>query len=113
MCATSDITLVIKSADGGLMIGQLHYPYSMMTLGCLTYTINWALAHEVVFYKAIDPGHSPVKVNVCTESLHIINVKVKTSLIGQQMAITEDNVNVKMCVLYPHILSLLTFPPWL
>ena len=48
------------------------------------------------FYKAVDPGL--VKVNVCTESLRIVDVKIQISPIGRQMVITRDNVNVEMCV---------------
>ena len=48
------------------------------------------------FYKAVDPGL--VKVNVCTESLRIVDVKIQISPIGRQMVITRNNVNVEMCV---------------
>lgn len=49
------------------------------------------------FYKAVDPGL--VKVNVCTESLRIVDVKIQISAIGRQTVITRDNVNVEMFVL--------------
>ena len=48
------------------------------------------------FYKAVDPGL--VQVNVCTESLRIVDVKIQISAIGRQTVITRDNVNVEMCV---------------
>ncbi|KAI5115864.1 hypothetical protein M0805_004973 [Coniferiporia weirii] len=46
------------------------------------------------FYKAVDPGL--VKVNVCTESLRVVDVKIQISSIGRQMVITRDNVNVEI-----------------
>ena len=49
------------------------------------------------FYKAVDPGL--VQVNVCTESLKIVDVKIQISPIGRQTVITRDNVNVEMFVL--------------
>lgn len=48
------------------------------------------------FYKSVDPGL--VQVNVCTESLRIVDVKVQISPIGRQIVITRDNVNVEMYV---------------
>lgn len=51
------------------------------------------------FYKAVDPGLA--KVNVCTESLRIVDVKIQISPIGRQTVITRDNVNVEMCVVFP------------
>ena len=48
------------------------------------------------FYKAVDPGL--VQVNVCTESLRVVDVKIQISSIGKQTVITRDNVNVDMCV---------------
>lgn len=50
------------------------------------------------FYKSVDPGL--VQVNVCTESLRIVDVKIQISPIGRQSVITRDNVNVEMCVLF-------------
>jgi regulator of protease activity HflC (stomatin/prohibitin superfamily) len=44
------------------------------------------------FYKAVDPGL--VKVNVCTESLKIVDVKIQIAAIGRQNVITRDNVSV-------------------
>ncbi|KAK0190412.1 stomatin family protein [Armillaria mellea] len=46
------------------------------------------------FYKSVDPGL--VQVNVCTESLRIVDVKIQISPIGRQMVITRDNVNVEI-----------------
>lgn len=46
------------------------------------------------FYKSVDPGL--VQVNVCTESLRVVDVKIQISPIGRQMVITRDNVNVEI-----------------
>jgi len=46
------------------------------------------------FYKSVDPGL--VQVNVCTESLKIVDVKIQISPIGRQTVITRDNVNVEI-----------------
>ncbi|KAF7352177.1 hypothetical protein MVEN_01180900 [Mycena venus] len=46
------------------------------------------------FYKSVDPGL--VQVNVCTESLRIVDVKIQISPIGRQSVITRDNVNVEI-----------------
>jgi regulator of protease activity HflC (stomatin/prohibitin superfamily) len=46
------------------------------------------------FYKAVDPGLA--KVNVCTESLRVVDVKIQISPIGRQTVITRDNVNVEI-----------------
>ena len=46
------------------------------------------------FYKAVDPGL--VQVNVCTESLRVVDVKIQIISIGRQTVITRDNVNVEM-----------------
>ena len=48
------------------------------------------------FYKAVDPGL--VNVNVCTESLRIVDVKIQITPIGRQTVITRDNVNIEMSV---------------
>jgi erythrocyte band 7 integral membrane protein len=48
------------------------------------------------FYKSVDPGL--VQVNVCTEGLRIVDVKIQISPIGRQTVITRDNVNVEMQV---------------
>lgn len=62
------------------------------------------------FYKAVDPGLA--QVNVCTESLRVVDVKIQIISIGRQTVITRDNVNVEMYVplsLLPTI-SLPTLP---
>ncbi|KAH7098765.1 hypothetical protein BKA62DRAFT_353858 [Auriculariales sp. MPI-PUGE-AT-0066] len=46
------------------------------------------------FYKAADPGL--VQVNVCTESIRIVDVKIQICSIGRQTVITRDNVNVEI-----------------
>jgi len=46
------------------------------------------------FYKAVDPGL--VQVNVCTEALRVVDVKIQISPIGRQTVITRDNVNVEI-----------------
>jgi len=46
------------------------------------------------FYKAVDPGLA--RVNVCTESLRVVDVKIQISPIGRQTVITRDNVNVEI-----------------
>ena len=48
------------------------------------------------FYKSVDPGL--VQVNVCTESLRIVDVKIQITPVGRQKVITRDNVDVEMCV---------------
>ncbi|KZV86392.1 hypothetical protein EXIGLDRAFT_622057, partial [Exidia glandulosa HHB12029] len=54
------------------------------------------------FYKAVDPGL--VQVNVCTESLRVVDVKIQIISIGRQMVMTRDNVNVEIdSVLYYQI----------
>ncbi|KAH9049107.1 hypothetical protein EDB84DRAFT_1657678 [Lactarius hengduanensis] len=56
------------------------------------------------FYKAVDPGL--VQVNVCTESLRIVDVKIQIMPIGRQTVITRDNVNVEIdSVIYFHIVN--------
>jgi len=46
------------------------------------------------FYKSVDPGL--VQVNVCTETLKVVDVKIQISPIGRQTVITRDNVNVEI-----------------
>ena len=48
------------------------------------------------FYKSVDPGL--VQINVCTESLRIVDVKIQITHVGRQKVITRDNVDVEMCV---------------
>jgi len=46
------------------------------------------------FYKSVDPGL--VNVNVCTESLRVVDVKIQIIAIGRQKVITRDNVDVEI-----------------
>jgi len=46
------------------------------------------------FYKSVDPGL--VQVNVCTESLRIVDVKIQIIAVGRQKVITRDNVDVEI-----------------
>ncbi|KAJ7333436.1 hypothetical protein DFH08DRAFT_881213 [Mycena albidolilacea] len=46
------------------------------------------------FYKSVDPGL--VQVNICTEALQIVDVKIQIIPIGRQGVITRDNVNVEI-----------------
>lgn len=56
------------------------------------------------FYKAVDPGLA--NVNVCTESLRVVDVKIQISPIGRQTVITRDNVNVEIdSVIYFQIVN--------
>jgi len=56
------------------------------------------------FYKAVDPGL--VQVNVCTESVRVVDVKIQIFPIGRQTVITRDNVNVEIdSVIYFQICS--------
>jgi regulator of protease activity HflC (stomatin/prohibitin superfamily) len=56
------------------------------------------------FYKSADPGL--VQVNVCTESLRVVDVKIQIISIGRQMVITRDNVNVDIdSVIYFQIVN--------
>lgn len=56
------------------------------------------------FYKSVDPGL--VQVNVCTEDLRVVDVKIQISAIGRQTVITRDNVNVEIdSVIYFQIVN--------
>ncbi|KAH8827914.1 hypothetical protein DL96DRAFT_1555489 [Flagelloscypha sp. PMI_526] len=56
------------------------------------------------FYKSVDPGL--VQVNVCTENLRVVDVKIQISPIGRQMVMTRDNVNVEIdSVIYFQIVN--------
>jgi len=46
------------------------------------------------FYKSVDPGL--VQINVCTESLRIVDVKIQITHVGRQKVITRDNVEVEI-----------------
>jgi len=63
------------------------------------------------FYKAVDPGL--VQVNVCTESLRVVDVKIQIISIGRQTVITRDNVNVEMYVPFSSANHPLSPPPLL
>lgn len=41
-----------------------------------------------------------MQVNVCTEDLRVVDVKIQISPIGRQSVITRDNVNVEMCAYF-------------
>lgn len=56
------------------------------------------------FYKAVDPGL--VKVNVISERLHTVEVRIQVLDVPHQVCLTKDNVNIKLSsVLYYHIIS--------
>lgn len=56
------------------------------------------------FYKSVDPGL--VQINVCTENVRIVDVKIQIAAIGRQTVITRDNVNVEIdSVIYYQITS--------
>ncbi|KAG9015398.1 hypothetical protein FRB94_000002 [Tulasnella sp. JGI-2019a] len=56
------------------------------------------------FYRAVDPGL--VNVNVCSESLRVVDVKIQIITIGRQTVITRDNVNVEIdSVIYFQIVN--------
>lgn len=54
------------------------------------------------FYKAVDPGITSV--NVCSEDLKRVDVKIQLSNIPRQTVMTKDNVNVQIdSVVYWHV----------
>lgn len=56
------------------------------------------------FYKAVDPGL--VKVNIISEKLHTVEVRIQVLEVPHQVCLTKDNVNIKLSsVLYYHIVS--------
>ncbi|KAI0941247.1 hypothetical protein AcV7_002866 [Taiwanofungus camphoratus] len=56
------------------------------------------------FYKSVDPGL--VQLNVCTENVRIVDVKIQIIPIGRQKVITRDNVDVEIdSVMYFQITS--------
>ncbi|KAH8801879.1 hypothetical protein DL96DRAFT_1719079 [Flagelloscypha sp. PMI_526] len=56
------------------------------------------------FYKSVDPGL--VQVNVCTEELRFVDVKIQTRPIGRQTVMTRDNVTVDIdSVIYFQIVN--------
>jgi hypothetical protein len=46
------------------------------------------------FYKAVDPGL--VKINVCSEQIRIVDVKIQLSPVPRQNVQTKDNVSVEV-----------------
>ncbi|KAL7420316.1 hypothetical protein Q5752_005285 [Cryptotrichosporon argae] len=56
------------------------------------------------FYKSVDPGL--VKVNVCSESINIIDVKIQLTNVPRQQVQTKDNVSVEIdSVICWHVIS--------
>ncbi|KAI8080139.1 uncharacterized protein B0P05DRAFT_540124 [Gilbertella persicaria] len=56
------------------------------------------------FYKCVDPGL--VKLNVCTESLKRVDIKIQVADIPSQYVMTKDNITVRIdSVLYWHIVD--------
>jgi len=56
------------------------------------------------FYKSVDPGL--IKVNVCTESIRVVDVKIQLTAVPRQMVQTKDNVSVEVdSVICWHVIS--------
>ncbi|WWC85686.1 uncharacterized protein L201_000552 [Kwoniella dendrophila CBS 6074] len=56
------------------------------------------------FYKSVDPGL--VKVNVCTESVRVVDVKIQLTSVPRQTVQTKDNVSVDVdSVICWHVIS--------
>ncbi|WVN85971.1 uncharacterized protein L203_101129 [Cryptococcus depauperatus CBS 7841] len=56
------------------------------------------------FYKSVDPGL--VRVNVCTESVNIVDVKIQLTSVPRQTVQTKDNVSVDVdSVICWHVIS--------
>lgn len=56
------------------------------------------------FYKSVDPGL--VKVNVCSESIRVVDVKIQLTGVPRQMVQTKDNVSVDVdSVICWHVIS--------
>ncbi|KAK8844623.1 hypothetical protein IAR55_006470 [Kwoniella newhampshirensis] len=56
------------------------------------------------FYKSVDPGL--VKVNVCTENVRIVDVKIQLTSVPRQTVQTKDNVSVDVdSVICWHVIS--------
>ncbi|PWN86473.1 hypothetical protein FA10DRAFT_304948 [Acaromyces ingoldii] len=54
------------------------------------------------FYKSVDPGL--VKINPCSESLRIVDVKIQLIIVPQQRVTTRDNVSIEVdSVIYWHV----------
>ena len=57
------------------------------------------------FYKSVDPGL--VKINLCSEDLRRVSVRTKSANIRDQVAITKDNVSVRIdSVIYYQVCSI-------
>ncbi|KAF7291410.1 PHB domain-containing protein [Mycena indigotica] len=52
------------------------------------------IAVRTVLQGSVDPGL--VQLNICTESLQVVDVKIQIIPIGRQSVITRDNVNVEI-----------------
>ncbi|AFR94484.2 stomatin family protein [Cryptococcus neoformans] len=56
------------------------------------------------FYKSVDPGL--VKVNVCTENVRVVDVKIQLTSVPRQTVQTKDNVSVEVdSVICWHVIS--------
>lgn len=56
------------------------------------------------FYKAVDPGL--VRVNICTESIRVVDVKIQLTPVPRQTVQTKDNVSVEVdSVICWHVVS--------
>jgi len=56
------------------------------------------------FYKSVDPGL--VKVNVCSEQIRVVDVKIQLTGVPRQMVQTKDNVSVDVdSVICWHVIS--------
>lgn len=56
------------------------------------------------FYKSVDPGL--IKVNVCSESIRIVDVKIQLTAVPRQQVQTKDNVSVEVdSVICWHVVS--------
>ncbi|KAJ9105632.1 hypothetical protein QFC20_004312 [Naganishia adeliensis] len=54
------------------------------------------------FYKSVDPGL--VNVNVCTESIRVVDVKIQLSAVPKQAVMTKDNVDIDTVICW-HVVS--------
>lgn len=56
------------------------------------------------FYKSVDPGL--VRVNVCSESIRVVDVKIQLTAVPRQTVQTKDNVSVEVdSVICWHVIS--------
>lgn len=56
------------------------------------------------FYKSVDPGL--IKVNVCSESIRVVDVKIQLTSVPRQTVQTKDNVSVEVdSVICWHVVS--------